>query len=73
MHDGRFQHLKEVVAHYNRAPRVPFPEHTDIVPLGLAESEQDALIAFLRTLTSEISDPLGESLGEPAVVTRVPM
>lgn len=56
MHDGRMKTLEDVVAHYDRAPRVPFPEHTDIQPLGLSPAERAALVAFLGTLTSDIDD-----------------
>jgi cytochrome c peroxidase len=57
MHAGQLQTLEQVLDHYNRAPRVPFPEHTDIRPLGLTSAEQAQIIAFLGTLSSEIRDP----------------
>jgi cytochrome c peroxidase len=58
MHDGQFESLDRVVAHYDKAPRVPFPEHSDIQPIGLSASERAALVAFLRTLDSDVEDPL---------------
>jgi cytochrome c peroxidase len=57
MHAGQFQRLEQVLEHYNRAPGVPFPEHTDIRPLALSLEEQAQIIAFLETLSSEIEDP----------------
>jgi cytochrome c peroxidase len=57
MHGGEFQRLEQVVEHYDQAPRVPFPEHTDLQPIGLTELERKNLVAFLSSLTSEISDP----------------
>jgi cytochrome c peroxidase len=56
MHDGQFGSLDRVVLHYNEAPRVPFPEHTDIQPLGLSPPQRAALVAFLATLTSSVDD-----------------
>jgi len=57
MHAGQLANLAQVVDHYNRAPPVEFPEHTDIQPLGLNALERAQLVAFLQTLTSEIHDP----------------
>ena len=56
MHAGQFPDLDRVVDHYDRAPRVSFPEHTDIQPLGLSAEERRQLVAFLGTLSSEIRD-----------------
>ncbi|MFM2201133.1 MAG: hypothetical protein RL040_333, partial [Bacteroidota bacterium] len=55
MHDGRFQTLNEVVAHYNTGGLIsttsdPFMEAAG-GGLHLSELNQLALIAFLKTLT----------------------
>ena len=60
MHGGEFQSLEQVVEHYDQAPRVPFPEHTDLQPIGLTELERKNLVAFLSSLTSEIVDPFSK-------------
>lgn len=57
MHAGQLATLSQVVDHYVRAPRVPFPEHTDIQPLNLNGLERAQLVAFLGTLSSEVLDP----------------
>lgn len=49
MHDGRFQTLTQVVAHYNAAP-VPVLGHSDLKPLLLSVREQEQLVAFLESL-----------------------
>lgn len=56
MHAGQLATLEEVVEHYDRAPAVPYPEHTDIRPLGLTKAERGQIVAFLRTLTSPVVD-----------------
>jgi cytochrome c peroxidase len=58
MHDGRFQTLDDVVAHYDHGvtrsttldPNLA--KHPD-AGLQLTRAEQDALVAFLKTLTDE--------------------
>ena len=73
MHDGRFATLREVVEHYNAEVRPhPFLDMTLLdrrlavtggpvrpVRLNLTDTEIDALVAFLRTLTDEtfLTDP----------------
>ena len=60
MHSGQFGSLQAVISHYNK-PKPPFfdpvqhPEkpHFDIFPLGLNESEERHLLAFLHSLTSK--------------------
>ena len=58
MHDGRFRTLEEVVAHYSTgvhrsATLDPnLAKHPD-GGLHLSEADQQALVAFLKTLTSE--------------------
>lgn len=66
MHDGRFQTLEEVIEHYNSGIQ-PHPNlHTSLKNpdgsprrLHLSESDKEALVAFLHTLTDEqfLSDP----------------
>lgn len=57
MHAGQLKTLSDVIAHYTAAPRVPFPEHTDLQPLALDDGERRQLLAFLETLSSEVNDP----------------
>jgi cytochrome c peroxidase len=58
MHDGRFDTLEQVVAHYNsgvRRSRTLDPnlaKHPDS-GLGLSTEDQAALVAFLKTLTDD--------------------
>lgn len=59
MHDGRFETLMQVVEHYDKGVQ----PHTDLdvklstngnpQQLGLTELDKDALVAFMRTLSSE--------------------
>jgi len=61
MHNGVFKTLKEVVSFYNtrdtnqsRWGAAEIPEtinHTELGNLGLSDSEEDALVTFLQTLT----------------------
>lgn len=51
MHAGQMTSLAEVVAHYNGAPNAP-EGHSELVPLGLTREEQDAITAFLASLSS---------------------
>lgn len=53
MHNGVFFDLREVVEFYNRGgEQEPFETKSDrIVPLGLADSEMDDLVAFLDSLS----------------------
>ncbi|WP_421946333.1 cytochrome c peroxidase [Phaeodactylibacter xiamenensis] len=61
MHDGRFETLDEVVDHYNSnvQPHPNLSHQLRIGPSGpprhldLTEEEQEALVAFLHTLTDE--------------------
>lgn len=63
MHDGRFETLEEVVAHYNEGIqmsdnldfRLRNPENNEEpIRMGLDQEEQDALVAFLKTLTDRV-------------------
>lgn len=53
MHDGSVQTLEEVIAHYVSGGASHTFQDQRIQPLSLSESEGDALIAFLKTLTDE--------------------
>ena len=63
MHDGRFNTLEEVLNHYNHS-NIRHHENVDILvrsgynnpvdsTLSLTETEKNAIIAFLKTLTDE--------------------
>lgn len=53
MHDGRFETLEEVIEHYNSGGH-PSPNKDPLmVPLGLTQEQQDAVLAFLLTLNDE--------------------
>lgn len=54
MHDGQLTTLKEVVEHYNMGGKDQ-PQKSDLIqPLNLTQEEQDALLAFLQTLTDSV-------------------
>ena len=56
MHDGSIATLEQVVEHYDHGG-VDRPSRSDLVkPLGLAAQEKSELVAFLKTLTSNL-DP----------------
>src|SRR6266550_7074217 len=56
MHDGSIATLEQVVEHYNHGG-VERPSRSDLVkPLGLTPQEQSELVAFLKTLSSNL-DP----------------
>ena len=50
MHAGQKRSLRDVLDHYNRAPRAAVGR-TELKPLSLDESELEQLEAFLRTLS----------------------
>lgn len=75
MHDGRFSTLREVIEHYNSgvqehptlSPPLRLPNNGGIRRPNLSETEKDALIAFLHTLTDtamvndeKFTDPFAE-------------
>lgn len=64
MHDGRFETIEEVIAHYNSGGH--FADNLDPLmrPLNLSPSEIDDLIAFLHTLT-DMSFIDNEEYGDP--------
>lgn len=57
MHDGRFETLEEVIEHYNsgvqNSPTLDnrLERNGRAIRMNLTETEKDALVAFLRTLT----------------------
>ena len=51
MHDGRFATLEEVIDHYNSGGHYALNKSPLVRPLGLTETEQGQLLAFLHTLT----------------------
>jgi cytochrome c peroxidase len=56
MHDGSLATLEAVVDHYDRGG-VDRPSRSDLVkPLGLTPQEKSELVAFLKTLSSNL-DP----------------
>jgi cytochrome c peroxidase len=57
-HAGRFRTLREVLEHYNRAPRAPVG-HSELKPLHLGDAQLDDLEAFLRTLDGGVTGPKG--------------
>lgn len=53
MHDGSLPTLEDVVAHYNAGGK-PHPNKSALVkPLNLSDTEQAAIVAFLKSLTDE--------------------
>lgn len=52
MHAGQFGTLREVLAHYNRAPEAPRGV-SELRPLGLSDAELGQLETFLETLSGE--------------------
>ena len=64
MHDGRFQTLEEVVEHYDNGLHASSTlditlENTRATGLMLSQSDKEALVAFLKTLTDDVllTDP----------------
>ena len=51
MHDGSLKTLEEVIEHYNSGGSDHKNKNTLIIPLNLSQSEIEALVAFLSTLT----------------------
>ena len=55
MHDGSLATLEAVVEHYDRGG-VDRPSRSDLMkPLGLTAQEKSDLVAFMQTLTSNLS------------------
>jgi cytochrome c peroxidase len=56
MHDGSIASLDQVVEHYDQGG-IDRPSRSDLMkPLGLTSQEKTDMVAFLRTLTSDL-DP----------------
>lgn len=51
MHDGSMQTLEDVVQHFSKGGKAHPNKSADVRPLNLTEKEQNALVAFLKTLT----------------------
>lgn len=55
MHDGSLATLEDVIAHYDQGG-IDRPSRSDLMkPLGLTSQEKADLVAFLKTLTSNLS------------------
>jgi cytochrome c peroxidase len=55
MHDGSIATLEQVIDHYDRGG-IDRPSRSDLIkPLGLSAQEKSDLVAFLKTLTSDLS------------------
>ncbi len=52
MHDGSIKTLEDVIAYYNAGGSADPEKDPRIKPLGLSDDEQKALVAFLKSLTS---------------------
>jgi cytochrome c peroxidase len=55
MHDGSLPTLEAVVAHYNQGGLNRPSQSELITPLGLSPDQQIDIVAFLQTLTSDVS------------------
>ena len=53
MHDGRFENLEEVIAHYNKGGASGLNVSPTVRKLGLSPADVQDLIAFLHTLTDK--------------------
>jgi len=58
LHDGRFETLEQVIAHY-REPAPPTTSRHELARVRLTDQEARQLVAFLRTLTSDQRPPAG--------------
>jgi cytochrome c peroxidase len=55
MHDGSLATLEEVIDHYDSGG-IERPSRSDLMhPLGLTAQEKADLVAFLKTLTSNLT------------------
>jgi cytochrome c peroxidase len=70
MHAGQLATLKDVLAHYNRAPAAP-AGHSELQPLGMTPAEIDQLVAFLGTLSGSV-DAGAEWLQAPSGAIATP-
>jgi cytochrome c peroxidase len=53
MHDGSLATLGDVVEFYNRGGNLDAPRSARVVPLGLSQSDVDAVVTFLKSLNGE--------------------
>jgi cytochrome c peroxidase len=65
MHAGQLASLSDVLEHYSTAPRAELG-HSELKPLRLSVSERRQIIAFLGTLTGELSAPAGYLSAPPS-------
>ena len=63
MHDGSLRSLASVVRHYNEGGIKRPSRSRDVGDLGLSQSEEDQIVAFMLTLTSD---------DDPVTVPRLP-
>jgi cytochrome c peroxidase len=56
MHAGQFATLRDVLAHYDRAPAAPIG-HSELEPLRLSQRDLERLEAFLRALSGPLTAP----------------
>jgi cytochrome c peroxidase len=68
MHNGAFTSLEEVITFYNAGGRAAPGMSSSLTPLGLSGEEQRALVAFLRSLKSNL--PAIERPNPPAYQAR---
>jgi cytochrome c peroxidase len=72
-HNGYFQTLKQVVHFYNTrdvgdGPAAEYPDtvnHDELGDLGLTDEEEDAIVAFLGTLTDGYGQPASDAPSPP--------
>lgn len=62
MHAGQIETLRQVLEHYNQAPAAPVGK-TELVPLGLTDTEMAQLEAFIVTLSRPLQ--VNSSLLDP--------
>jgi cytochrome c peroxidase len=53
MHDGRFTTLQQVVTHYVSGIQIGAVVENRLQAVPLAPADQEALVAFLKTLTDD--------------------
>lgn len=70
MHNGMFRSLEDVVTFYNGGGGVVQSKDALLAPLGLSNAEQRSLVAFLRSLKSDLGQPK-EPVSVPAYEPRV--
>lgn len=71
MHDGSLATLEDVVRYYDKGGTANAGLHKRVRPLHLTHDEVVDLVAFLKTLTSNVRPGLGDVAGHRAKRTRV--